>query len=186
MRKIRQIVVVSMAAIVVVTAMSWYLSRPKPIEQFVVHQVPPSAHSTDTKMTRVFLRLPTREWLLRLGPTNQSQLPMEKFSCVEQITLGSKICTFQETAESGNFQILLVIDGGIIRRYSILSFDADERSAIIAQLSNLFGEFGSRFPSADRVVDEIKLENEYESVRLLTSHPKHGTRPYLSVVVSLK
>lgn len=184
-RKVRLSLSYVVSFVAVVGSIYWYVSRPREIEQFVVHEAPPSAHNTEVKETRIFLKLSSRKWLLRLGPLNQSSVPLDKFICADNAGTGTKNCSFNEITSNGNFQAFLLLDGGIIRRYSVMSFDPNDVQALMGQLSELLGDKIKRFPATDKVVDDINVDLGNESVRLTGSHPNHGTRPYLSVVVSL-
>lgn len=185
-RKIRIVLSYSVSIALVAWCVYWYTTTPREVEQFVVHEVPPGAHTTEVKATRIFLKLSSRNWLLRLGPLNQSKLPLDKFMCVENSGTGTKNCSFNEITSLGNFQTFVLLDGGIIRRYSVLSFDQKDVENMMGQLSELLGDKIQGFPAADKLVDDINVKLENESVRLTGSHPKQGARPYLSVVVSLK
>jgi hypothetical protein len=183
-RKVRNALFYSISSIAVMLTIYWYLSRPREIEQFVVHEVPPSAHNTEVKETRVFLKLSSRNWLFRLGPLNQSSVPLDKFVCADNPGTGTKNCSFNETTAAGSFQAFLLLDGGIVRRYSVLSFDPAEVKTLMGQLSEHLGDKIKRFPATDKLVDDINVDLGNESVRLTGSHPNQRTRLYLSVVVS--
>lgn len=185
-RRVRRLFAYGVSVTVVVSLVYWYATRPREIEQFVVHEVPPSAHTTETKETHVFLKLPSRNWLLRLGPLNQSKFPLDKFVCMDNPGTGTKNCSFNEITSTGNFQAFVLIDGGVVRRYSVLSFDPTEVKNLMEQLSELLGDKIKRFPATDKMIDDINVDMGNESVRLTGSDPKQGARPYLSVVVSLK
>lgn len=184
-RKVRIYLTYAISSIVVVFSIYWYLARPKEIEQFVVHEVPLLAHNTEVKETRIFLKLSSRNWLFRLGPINQSSIPLDKFICMDNAGVSTKSCSFNESTPSGNFQAFVLIDGAIIRRYSILSFDPRDVETLMSQLSEFLGEKIKGFPEADKILDDVSVKFANESIRLIGSHPKQGTRQYLSVVVSL-
>jgi len=184
-RKFRLFLSYAVPLVLVIWCAYWYATKPREIEQFVVHEVPPAAHTTETKETRIFLKLPSRNWLLKLGPLNQSNFPLDKFVCMDGLGTGTKNCSFNEATPAGNFQAFVLLDGGVVRRYSVLSFDPKEVEDLMGQLSELLGDKIKRFPATDKMIDDINVSVGSESVRLTGSHPRQGTRPYLSVVVSL-
>ncbi len=164
----------------------WYSSKPRQVEQFIVHQVPPSVHTTEVKESHIFLKLSSKGWLFRLGSLNQSSIPLDKFNCMDNIGTGTKNCYYNERTSSGNFQAYILLDGGVIRRYTVLSFNPEEVKDLMGQLLKLLGDKINRFPSEDKHIDDVTVELENELVRLTGSYQRQGIRPYLSVVVSLK
>lgn len=161
-------------------------TRPRPIEQFVVHQVPPSSHRSDFKETKVYLKLDSKSWTFRLGPFEHSSVPISKFQCTAQLELNGKQCSFQESDRDNAVQATVYLDGGIIRRYSIMTNNEQDVESLLNQLRTMFGNQLSDFPSADKQIDEIELRHGNESVQVTSSDQSTGMRPYIAIVVSLK
>lgn len=185
-RKIRRFFNYTVPLVAVVLSIYWYVNKPREVEQFIVHQVPPSAHTTEAKETRIFLKVSSKGWLFRLGPTNQSDVPLDKFTCSDLQGMNMKNCSYNEASGVDGLQVVIILDGGIIRRYTIMAFNSDDVHSLMVQLSKLLGDKIEKFPAEDKQIDDVVVDLENESVRLTGSHQKQGTRPYLSVVVSLK
>ncbi len=186
-RKIRLFFAYTIPLIAVVFSIYWYVSKPREIEQFVIHEVPPSAHTTEAKETRIFLKLPSKSWLFRLGPTNQSDIPLDKFTCSDLQGMGMKNCSYNEASGVDGLQAVIILDGGVIRRYTIMAFNSDDVQSLMGQLSKLLGDKIKKFPAEGKQIDDITVDLENESVRLMGSHSNQKSmRTYLSVVVSLK
>lgn len=186
-RKIRRFLAYTAPLVVLVFSVYWYVSKPREIEQFVVHQVPPSAHATEAKETRIFLKLSSKGWLFRLGPTSQSDIPLDKFSCLDLQGMTMKNCSYNEASGVDGLQVAIILDGGVIRRYTIIAFNSEDVQSLMGQLSKLLGDKIKKFPAEDKQMDDITVDLENESVRLMGSHPNQKSmRTYLSVVVSLK
>lgn len=164
----------------------WYGTKPKTVEQFIIHEVPPNNQKTQIAITRIFLKLESKKWLFRLGPIETSKVPIDQFSCFIDAGLGTKSCSFNEVTPAGNMQAFILLDGDIVRRYSIMSFDQKDIQNLMVQLSDLLGERIKGFPAKDKAMDELKVDLESESVNLLGSYPRPGARPYFSVVISLR
>ncbi len=186
-RKVRRFLIYAVSLIAFVFLIYWYVSKPREIEQFVVHQVPPSAHTTESKETKIFLKLSSKGWLFRLGPTNQSDIPLDKFICSDLQGMNMKNCSYNEVSGVNGLQVAIILDGGIIRRYTIMAFNPDDVHNLMGQLSKLLGDKIRKFPAEDKQIDDITVNLENESIQLMGSHQSQkNMRSYLSVMVSLK
>lgn len=181
-RKIRLFINMGTAVAVTVYAIYWYATKPNKIEQFVIHEVPPNAHKSEVAETRVFLTLASRKWLFRLGPLEHSRVPMDRFTCMDIQGTGTRNCSFREP----DLQATLLMDGDVVRRYSILSYQPEDIAELRKQLVDLLGEQVARFPAAAKPLDELAVTAGAESVQLMATSAGQNMRPMLSVTVSLK
>lgn len=181
-RKVRRITTKAVAVLALAYAVFWYATAPKKIEQFVIHEVPPNAHSSEVVDTRVFLTLPSKSWMFRLGPLEHSSLPVDKFTCLDNQGGGTRSCSFRES----DVQATVVLDGDMVRRYTIVAFRSEDIAELKGRLVDLLGERVSRFPASDKPLDEVSITAGKESVHLMATAAGHHMRPMLSVTVSLQ
>lgn len=181
-RKVRRIATMAVSVLAFAYVVFWYAMTPKKTEQFVIHEVPPNAYSSEVVETRVFLTLPSKSWMFRLGPLEHSSVPVDKFTCMDNQGGGTKSCAFRDP----DIQATLVLDGNMVRRYTIVAFRSEDIAELKDRLVDLLGERVSRFPASTKPLDELSIAAGKESVHLMATAAGHDMRPMLSITVSLQ
>lgn len=181
-RKVRRTVTVCIGVIAVAYTTYHFAMIPKKIEQFIVHEAPPKAFSSEVAETRIFLTVPSKDWLFRLGPLEHSRIPINMFTCFDIQGTGTKNCSFRGPSTEAT----LILDGNFVRRYSLLSFEPEDISNLKEQLVNLLGEKIDRFPANDKQLDALTIAAGNESINLQATGSNSKMRAMLSVTVSLK
>ena len=135
-RRFIRIGVAVVGAFTLVTFSYYFLTKPKPVEQFVIHEAPPTApHKIDNVETKVFIEVPSRGWLFRVGPMKHSKIPLDKFICAKMPTMNLTNCSLNEMSKEGVFQAAILIDGDIVRKFTVMTFNQEDIDAIRTQLA---------------------------------------------------
>lgn len=157
-----------------------YITTPKTIEAFAVHEVAQLPPNYDKLETKVFLEV--KNFVLRLGPIKHSKVPLDKFSCSKLPAVGLTNCTFSETDADGLFQIILILDHDFVRRYSVVTVEPLEIEKLIEQLA---ARVDRGFASEDsKPLSQKQFKVGDESIQVISNPPGPGSRAMLNVSVS--
>lgn len=181
-RKVRRISIMSISIATAVYAVYWYATKPNKVEQFIVHEVPPGVQKSKVAETKVHLTLPSKNWLFRLGPMEHSRVPIDRFTCFDIQGTRTRNCSFRDS----NLQATLIIDGNIVRRYSIITYALKDVTELHKQLSEILGDQLAEFPAASKPLDERTIVTGNDLLNLIATSPGHNMRTMLTVTVSLK
>ena len=185
-RKARLFSLAASGLIAVISISYWYITKPKEVERFVVHEFPPTPpQDIENIETRVFLKVKSKGWLFRLGPVAHSSIEFEKFSCVDQPVTGLKKCSYNEASESGIMQASVLLDGTFIRKFTLMTFDIGDISSLVNQLSDKTDEQIIRLPAGKQDMREQHFKVGKETVNIWMSQSNVGNRESLTVSVSL-
>lgn len=178
----------SVAVAIAVTAtcgIYFYATKPNPIEQFVVHEVPPIApYKTENIATKVFIEIPSHGWTLRVGPLKHSKIPLEKFVCTKLPTMGLKNCSLNTADKGGLLQVTVLIDDDMVRKFTVMTFNPENIRAFRKQLGARVDERLSREPASTGLIQE-QFKVDQESVQVSSSAPGAGSRAMITIVVSM-
>lgn len=157
-----------------------YITTPKTIEAFAVHEVAQLPPNYDKLETKVFLEV--RDFVLRLGPIKHSKIPLDKFSCSKISAEGLTNCTFSETDTVGLFQIVLILDHDFVRRYSVVSVDPLEIKKMREQLA---ARVDRGFASEDsKPLSQKQFKIGDENIQVISSPSGRNSRAMINVSVS--
>lgn len=185
-RKVRLATFAASSLISVIGISYWYITKPKEVEKFVVHEFPPTPpQDIENIETRVFLKVESKGWLFRLGPVAHSSIDFEKFSCFNQPVTGLKNCSYNETSEAGLLQATVLLDGNLIRKFTLMTFDKNDISSLVDQLSDKTDESILRLPAGKQEMKEQQFRVGTETVNILMTQSNVGDRESLTVSVSL-
>ncbi|GIL17266.1 MAG: hypothetical protein BroJett040_10170 [Oligoflexia bacterium] len=180
-RKVRSYALAIGGIAVVCIFLYRYVTAPRTIESFAVHEVAePLPPSHDKIETRLFLEV--GGWILRLGPIKHSKVPLEKFVCSKLSSVGQTNCSFSERRPNGLFQVTLLMDGDFVRKYSVMTLDSVEIESLRKQLANRVDrEIASVDPNP---LSQKQFKVGDESLEILSNPAGPGSRPMLTVSVS--
>lgn len=179
LRKIRSYSLITVSFLSVVFLTYWIISTPKEVETFQVHEVPlPTPLPINPKIeTKVFLEI--RDLLLRVGPREHSKLSLAKFTCSKLPTVQLKNCSFYD----GPFQIVLIMDGDFIKKYTVMTLDSSEILKIQKQLGDRVDH--SLTTTNPKPLYQQQFKVGHETVDIITSPAAPGSVAMFSVSVSL-
>ncbi|MBK8201520.1 MAG: hypothetical protein IPK68_04080 [Bdellovibrionales bacterium] len=185
-RKVRQIAIVIVASSALVFGAYKYVTTPNKIETFAIHEVgeplPPNYEKIETK---VFLQIPSKNWVLRLGPFKHSKIPLDKFVCAKLPAIGLTNCSYNENGPNGLFQVTLIMDKEFVRKYSVMTLDPNDIKNLRNQLSARVDSSLARTPSESTGrLNQNQFKVGSETIDVLSTADGRGARSSLTVSVS--
>ena len=163
----------------------WLIFKPTPIQSFGIREVRLSPQPTDRPIvSKINLKIAGHPWVLRTGPLKALRLDRGRLSCTYPIGQGFQNCNFIESDSNGSLQFSIILDGEIVKTYTIITTRPTEVESIRRQLRAQFDSFK---PAAQKGTQLHKQEFKVgdEKVNILSSPEGPGWRPAMTVTVSL-